>query len=81
MHNMFAGPYLVPGPNKVTVTVDNPEALAARKLVVTYRFADGEGWKDEHTVDKVVDKSPFEFAIEAKGPKHPKMLSVRTQVQ
>jgi hypothetical protein len=61
--------------------VDNPEALAARKLTVVYKFADGEGWKDEHTVDKVVDKSPFEFGIEAKGPKQPRMLSVRARVQ
>jgi hypothetical protein len=81
LHNMYAGPYLVPGPNKITVTVDNPEELTRHKLVVTYKFADGEGWKDEHSVEKIVDKSPFEFTIDVKGPKHPKMLSVGAEVR
>ncbi len=78
-HNMYAGPYLVPGTNKVTVTVDNPEALAKRKLVITYKYADGKGWKDEHTVRKVITKSPTVFDIHVKGPKHPKMHSVRIE--
>jgi hypothetical protein len=80
MHNMFAGPYLVPGNNKVTVTVEDPKALDGRRLTVIYKFADGEGWKDEHTVEKVVDKSPTDFEIEVKGPKHPKMRSVRLEL-
>jgi len=80
MHNMFAGPYLVPGKNKVTVTVEDPKALDGQQLKLTYKFADGDGWKDEHAVEKLVDKSPLEFEIEVKGPKHPRMRSVRLEL-
>jgi len=78
---MFAGPHLVPGKNKVTITVDNPEELASQKLFVIYKYADGEGWKDEHTVEKAIEKSPTEFEIEVQGPKHPRMKSVRLEVR
>jgi len=81
MHNMFAGPYLVPGTNRVTVTVDNPEALAKHPVTLTYQYADGELWKDEHSVEKVVERSPTEFSIEVQGPKHPRMRLVRLEVR
>jgi len=81
MHNMFAGPYLVPGQNKVTVTAENPEDLARQPVTVTYQYADGDGWKDQQTVEKVISKSPTEFTIEVKGAKHPRMRSVRLAVQ
>ena len=81
MHNMFAGPYLVPGKNKVTVTVEDPKVLEGQQLKLTYKYADGAGWKDEHIVEKVVDKSPTEVEIEVKGPKHPRMRSVGLEVR
>ena len=80
-HNSYSGPYLVPGLNKVTVTVDNPEELAKGKLVVIYKYQDGKDWKDEHVVEKVIDRSPTEFEIQVKGPKHPRMRSVRVEVR
>jgi hypothetical protein len=81
MHNMFAGPYLVPGENKVTVSADNPEELAKGRLLFTCKYADGEGWKDEHSFEQVVDKSPTEFTISVKGTRHPKMRSVRLELR
>jgi hypothetical protein len=80
MHNMFAGPYLVPGKNKVTVTADNPDELAKQPVTVTYTWFEGDGWKDEKTVTKKLDKSPLEFEVEVKGPKHPRMKSVKIAV-
>jgi hypothetical protein len=80
-HNMYTGPYLVPGNNTVTVTVDNPKALEKHKLVVTYTYRDGKDWKDEHTVTRTITESPAVFEIRVKGPKHPRMRSVRVEVQ
>jgi hypothetical protein len=80
-HNMFAGPYLVPGRNKVTVTTDSAPQLKEHPLVVTYLFADGENWSEKRTVRKEVDSAPYEFEIEVKGPKHPRMISVGVEVK
>lgn len=43
-HNQEALPYLAPGRNRVTVTVNNPELLSRYRLVVTYAFC--LGWRD-----------------------------------
>ncbi len=80
-HNMYAGPYLVPGENRVTVTVDNPKELTRHNLVVTYNYCDGRDLKDEHTVRKIITKSPATFTINVKGPKHPRMRWVRVETR
>jgi hypothetical protein len=80
-HNMFAGPSLVPGRNKVTVTADNGDQLAKHPLLVTCVFADGENWAEEKTVRKEVAGSPFEFEIQVAGPKHPRMISVSVEAR
>lgn len=80
-HNMFTGPVLLPGKNKVTVTTENSEMLQQHPLVVTYRFADGENWTHSMLVQKEIKSTPYEFEIEVKGPKHPRMQSVSMQIK
>ncbi|MBA4389111.1 MAG: hypothetical protein C0404_14155, partial [Verrucomicrobia bacterium] len=80
-HNMYAGPYLVPGKNKVTVSTDSADKLKEHPLIVTYTFGDGENWAEEQVVRKEIDRSPCDFEITVKGPKHPRMKSVSVEVK
>jgi hypothetical protein len=75
-HNAMSAPHLMPGKNKVTVTVANADALKASPLTVAYRYKDAPAtaaekaldataWAGEiKTVSKVVDSSPFSFEVE-----------------
>lgn len=80
-HNMYAGPYLVPGTNRITVTADNGDLLKKHPMVLTYEFADGEGWRNEQAVQTVIRESPCSFTLLVDGPKHPRIKSVRVEVK
>ncbi|MCG3181696.1 MAG: hypothetical protein BIFFINMI_04095 [Phycisphaerae bacterium] len=69
-HNMYAQPQLMPGDNKVTVAVADAEDLKAAKLAVELAW-DEQG--RTRTERRVVDTSPFTFAIEVKEKEIPRM--------
>lgn len=73
VNNWLALPHLEPGANTIRVRLDNPEALAQVDLWVQYDWEEGEGWSVPRSVRKKVTQSPFEFAVEARGPKFPRM--------
>ena len=61
-HNAMASPHLMPGKNRVTVTVANPRALKAEPLTVVYRYKDAPNWSGPvKTVEKTVAASPATF--------------------
>jgi hypothetical protein len=63
-HNAMASPHLMPGRNKVTVTVANPQALKTEPLAVIYRYKDAPNWSGPvKTVEKAVPASPFAFEV------------------
>ncbi|MCG3180969.1 MAG: hypothetical protein BIFFINMI_03336 [Phycisphaerae bacterium] len=80
-NNWLALPYLQPGESTVRVRLDNPEVLKQVELFVNYRWADGEGWKDEHSETREVTGSPFEFKLNAVGPKYPRMKELTLSVR
>jgi hypothetical protein len=61
MNNSGALPFLSPGKNKVAVTLADPKALGANKLVVTYVYANG--FRDKSYEDLV--KEGRRLAIQA----------------
>ncbi|KPK83693.1 MAG: hypothetical protein AMJ81_07615 [Phycisphaerae bacterium SM23_33] len=63
-HNAMASPHLMPGRNKVAVTVADPQALKAEPLTVMYRYKDAADWTGPiRTVEKAVPTSPFTFEV------------------
>ncbi len=61
-HNAMASPHLMPGRNKVTVTVAKPGALKDEPLTVIYRYKDAPNWSGTiKTIQKRVTESPFSF--------------------
>ena len=63
-HNAMAAPYLMPGKNRVTLTVANPEALQADPLTLVYRYKDAPEWKEERVVEKTASQSPLGFEVD-----------------
>ncbi len=78
MHNAQALPNLMPGDNKLTFEVANPEALKETPVTLVYRYRDAPKWSEEKRIEKTITKSPFVF--EAKlpdtGDKLPQMLDM-----
>jgi hypothetical protein len=71
--NIYALPGLVPGKNTVNVSAAEPVKLAGNRLVVTYEWAEGEGWKTEKSVTRSFTELPAKFEVEVAGPKMPRM--------
>src|SRR5262249_19826400 len=74
-YNMQARPFLVNGPNKVTVRAGNPQLLKDEKFQVAFSWM--EGGKTQRQVEKVA-KARGEYTITVAGPKDelPKMVSL-----
>ncbi|HUT34129.1 MAG TPA: hypothetical protein VNE39_11655 [Planctomycetota bacterium] len=76
-HNMFARPYLVPGRNRVTVRVANPEVLPRLGLDVTYAWREGRAARS-HT--ERITESPATFTIHVGGRAMPRMRRLEMKV-
>jgi len=63
-HNAMAAPHLMPGRNRVTLTVANPEALAGEPVTLVYRYKAAPQWTDLRTVEKRAGGSPLTFAVD-----------------
>jgi len=63
-HNAMAAPHLMPGANKVTLAVANPQALAESPLTVIYRYKDAPNWTGLKTIERTARTSPFTFAVD-----------------
>jgi len=68
-------PSLYPGENTITVSAKTGGELKANKLLVTYDWADGAGWKTDHTDTQTVTRLPHTYKLKADVPKDkmPKM--------
>jgi hypothetical protein len=77
-HNAMAAPHLMPGKNKVTVTVANPEDLDKAALTIRYRYKEAPDWKGEmKTIERRVTGSPFAFeAVIPESKKLPQMIDL-----
>ncbi len=71
-------PRLEPGENKITVQVDNPDALAQERLFVEYAWYEGDELKSDR---QVIDESPHEYTITVGGDALPKMQHLATGVE
>jgi len=74
MLNFYSRPWLELGKNVVTVTVDNPPALARTPLEVTWRWL--EDWKEPKTFTHKVTANGATCTIQVGGTKRPKMKSI-----
>jgi hypothetical protein len=63
-HDAMAAPHLMPGKNKVTLTVANPEAVKADPVVLIYRYKEAPDWKDEKVIERTITQCPFTFAAD-----------------
>jgi hypothetical protein len=64
-HNAMAAPQLMPGKNRVTLAVANPDALKAEPLTVVYRYKDAPNWSGAvQTVEKTAGAAPFTFDVD-----------------
>ncbi len=64
VHNAMAAPHLMPGKNKVTVTVANPEALKLQPMTVVYRYKEAPNWTELKVIERKVTSSPFTFQVD-----------------
>jgi transglutaminase superfamily protein len=73
--NTASLPSLYPGDNTVTVSAKAAQKLAGNKLLVTYEWADGKGWKNDHADTQTVTALPYTYKLKADVPagKMPKM--------
>ena len=71
--NIYALPGLLPGKNRVTVSAREPVKLAAGRLVVSYEWAEGDGWKTPKSATRELSELPATFEVEVAGPKLPRM--------
>ena len=73
--NISALPSLYPGENTVTVSAKAAQKLTGNKLLVTYEWADGDGWKNDHTDTQTVTALPYAYKLkaDARAGKMPKM--------
>jgi hypothetical protein len=74
MLNFYSRPWLETGTNNVTVTAENPLALAETPLHVTWRWL--EDWQQEKTYAHSVTPTGNTCVIEVGGSKRPKMKSI-----
>ncbi len=82
--NYLALPRLLPGRNRITVTVADPRELADQKLEVTYSWQDREG---EHADQHVVTGSPYTYTLDvapvltapAENPKYIRYLRLEVR--
>lgn len=63
-HNAMAAPHLMPGKNRVTLTVANPDAIQANPVTLVYRYKEAPDWKTEKTVERTIAESPFTFTLD-----------------
>lgn len=77
-HNAMAAPHLMPGKNKITVTVANSDTLKKDVLKLSYRYKDAPDWRGEtRTIEKEVTASPFTFDADLpESEKLPQMLEL-----
>jgi len=73
--NPYSLPHLVPGRNIVSVEA----AGFGAPLTVTYNWAEGPGWASPRQVSRTFSQSGT-FSVEVKGPKYPRMGSLRLSV-
>ncbi|MFO7897687.1 MAG: hypothetical protein R6V58_01350, partial [Planctomycetota bacterium] len=68
-------PSLYPGENTVTASAETAGELHANRLLVTYEWADGDGWKTEHSDTQTITTLPHTYKLTADVPKDkmPKM--------
>ncbi len=78
--NMYALPTLKPGENTVRVLAKTAKPKGS-KLVVEYRWHEGENWKDERSIKKEFTELPASFDVEVKGAKMPRMKSLELRVE
>lgn len=71
--NIYALPGLLPGRNTVTVSAMGPVQLAAGALVVSYEWAEGNGWKTAKSATRKLTELPATFEVDVEGPKLPRM--------
>ena len=76
-HNMFARPHLVPGRNRVTVSVANPEVLPRVAFDVTYAWREGRATRSHA---ERIPGSPTTFTIRVGGKALPRMLRLEMKV-
>jgi hypothetical protein len=62
-------PSLYPGENTVTVSAKTAGDLKANRLLVTYDWADGDGWKQDRTDTQTVARIPYTYTLTADVPK------------
>lgn len=62
-HNAMAAPHLMPGKNRVTLTVANPEAVKPNPLTLIYRYSEAPDWKNEKVVEKTIAECPCTFDV------------------
>jgi len=74
MLNFYSRPWLETGKNQVAVSVEDPQALAAAPLEVTWRWL--EDWTNPKSLTHKVDKDNRTAVIDVGGTKRPKMQSV-----
>jgi Transglutaminase-like superfamily len=78
--NMYALGSLKPGKNTVRVSARTAKPRGS-KLVVEYKWNDGENWKDQRSVRKEFTELPASFEVEVKGKKMPRMKSLELRVE
>ncbi len=78
--NMFALGSFKPGKNKVSVSAKRIAPKGTR-LVVEYRWSDGDTWKDERSIRKEFRELPASFDVEVKGRRMPRMKSLELLVK
>jgi len=74
--NYLALPRLLPGRNRVQVSVADPKELKDEKLAVTYAWSDREG---EHEDTRIVSSSPYSYQLDVAPvtttpPENPKYM-------
>ena len=62
-------PSLYPGRNTITVSARTAGDLKANKLLVTYEWADGAGWKTDRTDTQTVAALPHRYQLTTDVPK------------
>ncbi len=67
--NWAALPSLYPGENTIVVSANSPQKLQAHKLLVTYEWAEGEGWKADRTDTQTVTELPHTYKLQVDVPK------------
>lgn len=78
LYNAMSAPHLMPGDNKVTFEVENPESLKETPVTIVYRYRDAPKWSEEKRIEKTVIRSPFVFDVKLPdtGDKLPQMLDL-----